>query len=137
MTEQVDAQSPYDLADQAAARLAELTGVDYSVLLEPFGKAKYNAAAGTIEWDIDYTNRMRDAQARLLKEVAKVFELEKPDRQLEEAEAVYRRLHEMEQVVLSPHIAGWTVESLQRIADVLVEKIGNWAQKGNDFENSL
>lgn len=66
-----------------------------------------------------------------------VFELEKPDRQLEEAEAAYRRLHQMEQVVLSPHIAGWTVESLQRIADVLVDKIGNWIQKGNDFENSL
>lgn len=48
--------------------MAELTGVDYSVLLEPFGKAKYNAAAGTIEWDIEYTNRMRDAQSRLLKE---------------------------------------------------------------------
>lgn len=66
-----------------------------------------------------------------------VFELEKPDRQLSEAKAVYSKLHEMPQVVLSPHIAGWTVESLQRIADVLVEKIRAWIQTGNDFEKSL
>lgn len=48
--------------------MAELPGVDYSVLLEPFGKAKFDPAAGTIQWDIEYTTRMRDAQARLLKE---------------------------------------------------------------------
>ena len=48
--------------------MAELSGVDYSILLEPFGKAKYDKATGNFEWDIDYTTRMRDAQAKLLKE---------------------------------------------------------------------
>jgi catechol-2,3-dioxygenase len=48
--------------------MAELPGVDFSVLLEPFGKAKYDKAAATISWDIEYTTRMRDAQAKLLKE---------------------------------------------------------------------
>ncbi|MBL0127449.1 MAG: hypothetical protein IPP83_08290 [Flavobacteriales bacterium] len=47
--------------------MADIPGVDYSVLLEPFGKAKYNAAVGNIEFDVEYTNGMRDAQARLLK----------------------------------------------------------------------
>ncbi|MFN3875953.1 MAG: hypothetical protein ACK4L7_08590, partial [Flavobacteriales bacterium] len=48
--------------------LQEIPGVDFSVLLEPFGKAKYVGASGNFEWDMEYTNRMRDAQARLLKE---------------------------------------------------------------------
>ena len=50
--------------------MAELSDVDYSILLEPFGKAKYDKATGNFEWDIDYTTRMRDAQAKLLKEYA-------------------------------------------------------------------
>ncbi len=50
--------------------MAELSGVDYSILLEPFGKARFDKATGNFEWDIEYTNRMRDAQAKLLKEYA-------------------------------------------------------------------
>jgi hypothetical protein len=48
--------------------LSEIPGVDFSILQEAFGKAKYVGATGNFEWDMDYTNRMRDAQARLLKE---------------------------------------------------------------------
>jgi len=48
--------------------MVEIEGVDYSILNEPFGKAKYVGASGNFEWDMDYTARMRDAQARLLKE---------------------------------------------------------------------
>ncbi|MBK8497981.1 MAG: hypothetical protein IPL52_03985 [Flavobacteriales bacterium] len=48
--------------------MQDLPGVDFSVLQEPFGKAKYSPTAGNIEFDVDYTNKMRDAQARLLKE---------------------------------------------------------------------
>ncbi len=48
--------------------MAEIPDVDFSILQEPFGKAKYVGATGNFEWDMDYTNRMRDAQARLLKE---------------------------------------------------------------------
>ncbi len=46
--------------------LTDLPGIDYSVLNEPFGMAAYTN--GTFNWDIEYTNRMRDAQARLMKE---------------------------------------------------------------------
>ncbi len=48
--------------------MVEIPDVDFSILQEPFGKAKYIGATGNFEWDMDYTNRMRDAQARLLKE---------------------------------------------------------------------
>lgn len=46
--------------------LTDLPGIDYSILNEPFGKANYTS--GTFAWDIEYTNKMRDAQARLMKE---------------------------------------------------------------------
>lgn len=46
--------------------LTDLPGIDYSILNEPFGKANYSA--GTFAWDIEYTNKMRDAQARLMRE---------------------------------------------------------------------
>lgn len=46
--------------------LTDLPGIDYSILNEPFGKANYTS--GTFAWDMEYTNRMRDAQARLMKE---------------------------------------------------------------------
>jgi hypothetical protein len=48
--------------------MVEIKGVDYSILNEPFGKAKFVGAAGNFEWDMEYTARMRDAQARLMKE---------------------------------------------------------------------
>ena len=34
-------------------------------------------------------------------------------------------LLEMDQVILSPHIAGWTVESLEKLAQTIVDKINN------------
>lgn len=52
-----------------------------------------------------------------------VFENEKPATFSEEEERVYQRLYALDQVVLSPHIAGWTVESKWKIAKFLLEKI--------------
>ena len=37
--------------------------------------------------------------------------------------SVYNRLYQMDQVVLTPHIAGWTHESKEKIAKIIVEKI--------------
>ena len=48
--------------------MVEIQGVDYSILQQPFGMANYVKASGNFEWDMEYTARMRDAQARLLKE---------------------------------------------------------------------
>lgn len=52
-----------------------------------------------------------------------VFENEKPPTFTPAEQALYARLHHFENVVLSPHIAGWTHESKQKLATVLLQKI--------------
>jgi D-3-phosphoglycerate dehydrogenase len=52
-----------------------------------------------------------------------VFENEKPDRFTDIEESLYQRLYQMDQVILSPHIAGWTRESKVNMARILLEKI--------------
>ncbi|NND34937.1 MAG: hypothetical protein HKN76_20290 [Saprospiraceae bacterium] len=54
-----------------------------------------------------------------------VFENEKPSTFTEEEKSLYSQLYRLKQVVLSPHIAGWTLESKKRIADVLLTKLDN------------
>ena len=54
-----------------------------------------------------------------------VFENEKVGSFTTEEVKIYGELYKMEQVVLSPHIAGWTIESKRKMADVLLEKIDN------------
>jgi len=52
-----------------------------------------------------------------------VYENEKPETFSREEDQRYALLYEMDQVVLSPHIAGWTRESKQLLAEVLLKKI--------------
>lgn len=52
-----------------------------------------------------------------------VYENEKVKSYTEAETEMYKELFEMPNVVLSPHIAGWTRESLRLIAEVLLEKI--------------
>ncbi len=52
-----------------------------------------------------------------------VFENEKTQTFTEEEHKMYERLYEYPQVILSPHVAGWTVESKQKLAAVLLRKI--------------
>jgi D-3-phosphoglycerate dehydrogenase len=52
-----------------------------------------------------------------------VFENEKPKTFTPSEVALYERLYKMENVVLSPHVAGWTHESKRRLAEVLLSKI--------------
>jgi D-3-phosphoglycerate dehydrogenase len=52
-----------------------------------------------------------------------VFENEKPHTFTEEEKELYGRLYGMENVVLSPHVAGWTKESKKKIASTLIKKI--------------
>jgi D-3-phosphoglycerate dehydrogenase len=52
-----------------------------------------------------------------------VFENEKPSTFTKEERQIYNRLYDMDNVVLSPHIAGWTVESKRRLAAILLNKI--------------
>ena len=54
-----------------------------------------------------------------------VFENEKPGHYSRSEEELYSRLFEHKNLIVSPHIAGWTHESLEKIASVLLEKIKN------------
>lgn len=52
-----------------------------------------------------------------------VFENEKPETFSAAERAWFDRLYALDQVVLSPHIAGWTHESKRLLAEILLEKI--------------
>lgn len=52
-----------------------------------------------------------------------VFENEKVGTFTEEEASLYARLYAQERVILSPHVAGWTVESKRLLAETLLEKI--------------
>jgi D-3-phosphoglycerate dehydrogenase len=52
-----------------------------------------------------------------------VFENEKPNTFSSSEKLMYSELYSMDNVVLTPHIAGWTHESLSNIADIIFEKI--------------
>ena len=54
-----------------------------------------------------------------------VFHNEKPHSFTEEEHRLFDRLYQLDQVVLTPHVAGWTHESLRKIAEVLLLKIGS------------
>lgn len=52
-----------------------------------------------------------------------VFPNEKTETFTDEERTLYARLYALDQVVLTPHIAGWTHQSLEGIATVLLNKI--------------
>lgn len=52
-----------------------------------------------------------------------VFENEKPATYTIEEDLLYNKLFEKENVLLSPHIAGWTVESKERLSKLLLDRI--------------
>lgn len=52
-----------------------------------------------------------------------VFENEKPETYSPEEREMYSALFDMPQVLVSPHIAGWTKESKFKLADILLRKI--------------
>lgn len=52
-----------------------------------------------------------------------VFENENPATYSEDEKALYSRLYSCDNVILTPHIAGWTIESKWKIADILLGKI--------------
>ena len=54
-----------------------------------------------------------------------VFENEKPKTYTSKQEKDYQKLFEYNNVILTPHVAGWTVESKQRLAELLLHRILN------------
>lgn len=57
-----------------------------------------------------------------------VFENEKPKTYDEEEKAMYQRLMAMDQVLVSPHVAGWTKESKYKLAKILLDQIIDFSQ---------
>lgn len=55
-----------------------------------------------------------------------VFENEKPHTFTTLEKTLYQRLYQFENVVLTPHVAGWTFESKERLATVLLDKISSF-----------
>ena len=55
-----------------------------------------------------------------------VLENEKPDTWADREKKIYLDLLNHEKVVATPHVAGWTHQSLRLIAEVLLEKIGEY-----------
>jgi D-3-phosphoglycerate dehydrogenase len=52
-----------------------------------------------------------------------VLENEKIDRLTNEQKANFERLIKSDNVLLTPHVGGWTYESYERINEVLADKI--------------
>ncbi len=52
-----------------------------------------------------------------------VFENEKPNKYSDDEAKMYQKLFDFPNVLVSPHVAGWTVESKRKIAETLIEKI--------------
>ena len=52
-----------------------------------------------------------------------VFENEKTGTYTEGEKTLYKKLFAFENVIVSPHVAGWTVESKERLAKILLKKI--------------
>lgn len=58
-----------------------------------------------------------------------VFENEKTATFSENERFMYQKLYKFKQVILSPHVAGWTVQSKYKIADLLLKQISILATK--------
>ncbi|MEM7102551.1 MAG: NAD(P)-dependent oxidoreductase [Bacteroidota bacterium] len=54
-----------------------------------------------------------------------VFENEKPKTFSEDEQKWFKELYSFDNVVLTPHVAGWTMESKERLSSVLLDKIFN------------
>jgi hypothetical protein len=46
----------------------ELPGIDFSILQQPIGKAKFDPTSKEVTWDLQYTDQVRSEIARLMKE---------------------------------------------------------------------
>ena len=62
-------------------------------------------------------------QGRIMARAWMCLKMKSLQRILNKESGLYQRLFNLKQVVLSPHIAGWTHESKFKMASVLIQKI--------------
>lgn len=89
------------------------------VFLDQFQKPIYliNTARGkNVKMD-DLVERLKEGKVKGA--CLDVFENEPPNAD----NKAFRELFEMENVLLSPHVAGWTIESKKRLSEVLLKQI--------------
>lgn len=80
-----------------------------------------NTSRGSIVNTIDLITALKSK--KLAGACLDVFENEKPATFTKEEHQIFNELYQFENVVLSPHVAGWTHESKKKLASVLLEKI--------------
>jgi D-3-phosphoglycerate dehydrogenase len=104
----------------------ETHGLVDAAFLARFAKPIFllNAARGEIVVLADLLAALESG--RVLGAGLDVLENEKLDRLTPEQNAVFEALAQRPNVLFSPHVAGWTVESYERISRVLGEKIRSY-----------
>lgn len=80
-----------------------------------------NTSRGSVVKTIDLIQALQSG--KVIAAGLDVFENEKPATFDKNEKVMYQTLYEMDNVLLTPHIAGWTVESKKRLAAVLLKKI--------------
>jgi len=102
---------------------AETSGLMNKTFLE---KAKKNVfIVNTSRGKVIDTNVLLDglASGKIRGACLDVFENEKVETFTKDEREMYQKLYTYENVILSPHVAGWTEESLFKIASTLIKKI--------------
>ncbi|MEO1514428.1 MAG: NAD(P)-dependent oxidoreductase [Bacteroidota bacterium] len=92
------------------------------------GAILLNTSRGPIVKTADLVQALKDGQ--LGGACLDVFENERPATFDASENALYDSLHRLPNVILSPHVAGWTAESKRRLASVLLEKIADVLKQG-------
>jgi D-3-phosphoglycerate dehydrogenase len=64
-----------------------------------------------------------------------VFPNEHPASYTPAEKRLYAQLSDFENVVLSPHVAGWTVESKQALAQIILDQVRNFCHSGAKKED--
>ncbi len=64
-----------------------------------------------------------------------VLPVENPANRIEELDNRVKRLAQLQNVLLTPHVAGWTYESYRRLNDVLAKKIKQFVVENGSYPN--
>ena len=121
-----DLEEIFEKADIVSLHLPLTAETKYMVdelFLNSFRKPIYliNTSRGKV---VNTTALVTSIQAGKVKGAAlDVLENEKINQLSEEEQKWFDALRKEERVILTPHIAGWTVESKRKIAEVVLEKI--------------
>lgn len=83
-----------------------------------------NTSRGMVIKLVDLIPALQDGS--ILGACLDVLENEKPASYSRAEKNLYSQLYRLPNVLLTPHVAGWTVESKQKIAQTILQKTKNW-----------